>query len=65
MSPHKFIKNGSLRADLSVESSVEFIERLAGSITLPRRMSGLPVDQIIERAKTEYFRKHSAGFKNF
>ncbi|MBI5620884.1 AbrB/MazE/SpoVT family DNA-binding domain-containing protein [Candidatus Gottesmanbacteria bacterium] len=41
--------NGSL----SVTSALDLIDRLAGSVPVPKRFKGIPVDQVIERAIAE------------
>jgi len=33
----------------------ELIEALAGSVSLPKRFKGLGIDQLIKKAKKEYF----------
>ena len=45
--------NGSL----GIESAAALVERLAGSVPLPKRFRDLAPDQIIDRAKREYFRR--------
>ncbi len=40
---------------MRVVSSLSLIEKLAGSVKIPARFKGLSIDQMISRAKEEYF----------
>lgn len=42
---------------ISITSSLKLVEELAGSIPIPKRFKGLTADQIIEKAKDEYFER--------
>lgn len=46
-------KGGQIR----IEPALALIERLAGSVKVPTRFGGLTSDQIIQKAKEEYFSK--------
>ncbi len=46
-------ENGALK----IESALKLIERLAGSISVPARFKGLTPDEMVEKAKKEYFSK--------
>ena len=43
-------QNGSV---LSVTAALDLIDRLAGSVPLPKKFKGLTIDQIIDRATSE------------
>lgn len=38
-----------------MQKSKDILDRLAGSLVLPKRFTGLSLDDIIEKAKKEYF----------
>jgi AbrB family looped-hinge helix DNA binding protein len=40
-----------------VEPAEKIIHRLAGSVSLPKRFRGLPLDAVIRKAKNEHFNK--------
>lgn len=44
-------ENGELR----IKSALDLIHQLAGSVKIPKRFKGLTLDQIINKAKSEYF----------
>ena len=50
-----FVKeeNGALK----IESALVALERLGGSVKVPKRFQGMDIDQMIEKAKEEYFSK--------
>ena len=50
----KLIKRKSVISD---EDSFSLINRLAGSVEVPKRFKKLSTDKIIEKAKKEYFKK--------
>ena len=41
---------------IKITSASDLVEKLAGSIKVPNEFKGLPVEQIVKRAKTGYFR---------
>lgn len=45
-------ENGSLR----IESAEALVEKLAGSVPIPKKWQGKNLDQIIDEARDEYFR---------
>lgn len=40
---------------LEIESALAAVERLTGSVKMPKRFQGMDLDKIIEKAKDEYF----------
>ncbi len=44
-------ENGSIK----ITSYFKLLNELAGSVKLPKRFKGLSIDQVIEKAKKEYF----------
>lgn len=46
-------ENGSIK----ITSYLKLLDELAGSVKLPKRFKGLPIDEVIKRAKDEYFRE--------
>lgn len=40
---------------IKLESAKAAIRRLAGSVNVPKRFKGMSIDEIIEKAKGEYF----------
>ena len=40
-----------------VQSAKDLVEELAGSISIPKRFKGLSIEEIIQKAKKEYFKK--------
>lgn len=42
---------------IKIEPMVILLDRLKGSVPLPEKYKGLPLEIIIKRAKTEYFKK--------
>ena len=50
-------ENGSLK----ITSAEKLVEELAGSIPMPKEWEGKDVDQIIEEARDEYFKKKFQG----
>lgn len=42
---------------LKIEPMEALLDRLAGSVKIPLRFKGLSLEEIIERAKAEYFEK--------
>lgn len=42
---------------LKIEPMTAVLDRLAGSVKIPKRFKGLPLEEVIEQAKKEYFRK--------
>lgn len=42
---------------LSITSALDLIDRLAGSVSLPKRLKGISLDKIIEQAIAENHRK--------
>ena len=43
--------------DLKITSAEKLVERLAGSIPMPKKWKGKDIDEIIEEARNEYFSK--------
>lgn len=43
--------------DIIITSAVALVEKLAGSVRLPKRWQGKDIDEIIELAKYEHFKK--------
>lgn len=41
--------------EMKVVSALKLLDELAGSVKLPKRFKGLPIDEVIKRAKDEYF----------
>lgn len=50
-------ENGSLK----ITSAEKLVEELAGSIPMPKEWEGKDIDQIVEEARNEYFRKKYQG----
>lgn len=50
-------ENGSLK----ITSAEKLVEELAGSIPMPKAWKGKNIDQIIEEARDEYFKKKYQG----
>lgn len=46
-------EDGAMR----VVSALKLLDELAGSVKLPKRFKGLPIDEVIKRAKDEYFKE--------
>ena len=46
-------ENGSLK----ITSAEKLVEELAGSIPMPKEWEGKDIDQIVEEARDEYFKK--------
>ncbi len=44
---------------LVFKPAIALVEQLAGSVPIPARFKGKPIDEIIELAKMEYFSQHS------
>lgn len=42
---------------IKVEPAAGIVERLFGSVKVPKRLKGLTIEQIITRARKEYWRK--------
>jgi len=40
---------------IKVEPAVDLVRRLAGSVKVPKRFRGMAIDEVIEKAKKEYF----------
>jgi len=40
---------------LEIESVASVLDRLAGSVKVPKHLRGKPLDEIIEKAKMDYF----------
>ena len=40
---------------MEIESTLEQVKRLAGSVKVPKRFSNMDLDEIIEKARDEYF----------
>lgn len=43
---------------LKIEPMEILLDRLAGSVKIPKRFEGLSLDEMVDRAKTEYFKKN-------
>jgi bifunctional DNA-binding transcriptional regulator/antitoxin component of YhaV-PrlF toxin-antitoxin module len=43
------------KGKLVVESATDILDRLQGSVKIPERFKGMEVDEIIQKATTEYF----------
>lgn len=52
-------ENGALK----IESALAALEKLGGSVKVPKRFQGMDIDQIIEKAKKEYFSKKYKKFR--
>lgn len=46
-------KNGSIM----IEPSLALVDRLAGSVKIPKRFRGLSPDKMIQKAREEHFKK--------
>lgn len=46
-------ENGSIK----IESAFSLINRLAGSVKIPKRFRGLSPDEMIKKAREEHFKK--------
>lgn len=50
-------------------STIHLIDKLAGSVKIPKKYQGMDIDEMIEKAKTEYFynktKKEIAEAKKF
>lgn len=42
---------------MKITSALALLDKLAGSVKLPKKYKRVPTDEMIERAKREYFRK--------
>lgn len=42
---------------LSFEPALDIIEKLAGSVSVPKRFKGMSSDKLIQATKKEYFKK--------
>jgi bifunctional DNA-binding transcriptional regulator/antitoxin component of YhaV-PrlF toxin-antitoxin module len=42
---------------MKIESALSLVDRLAGSVKIPKRFKNLTTDQIVAKAKKEYFRR--------
>ena len=40
---------------IKVEPALDLVRRLAGSVKVPKRFRGMAIDEVIEKAKKEYF----------
>ena len=43
--------------ELRIKRAVDLVERLAGSVKVPKKYRGVTEDEIIKKAKEDYFRK--------
>lgn len=42
---------------LKIEPMEALLDRLAGSVKIPKRFAGLDLEEIVDRAKAEYFKE--------
>lgn len=42
---------------MKIESALSLVDRLAGSVKIPKRFKNLTADQIVAKAKKEYFKE--------
>ena len=42
---------------IKITSALALLDKLAGSVKIPKKYQGMDIDEIIEKAKKEYFRK--------
>ena len=42
---------------IKMESAIDMINRLAGSLKLPKKYQSLPIDKVISQAKEKYWRE--------
>jgi len=49
------VKTKQVNKSIKLDSAIKLVESLAGSVKIPRRFRGLTPDQIIKKAKQEYF----------
>jgi bifunctional DNA-binding transcriptional regulator/antitoxin component of YhaV-PrlF toxin-antitoxin module len=58
------LKNGQkvvvsyMNNELRVQSALDLVDRLAGSVQIPDKFRGVPIDTIVSRSKTEHFIRH-------
>ncbi len=45
------------KGELTLKSAQDLVEELGGSVKVPKKFEGLLVDEVIRRAKSEYFQK--------
>ncbi len=57
LKPGEKVKKKKKNGDIIITSAVALVEKLAGSVKLPKRWQGKDVDEVIELAKYEYFKK--------
>lgn len=43
---------------LLMQKSQNILDEIAGSLVVPRKYKGMPLDKIIDKAKKEYFKKN-------
>ena len=43
--------NGALK----VEPALDLVNKLAGSVRVPKKFKGMPIDVMVEKAKADYF----------
>lgn len=46
------------KGKLTMQKSQDILDEVAGSLVLPNKFKGMPLDKIIENAKKDYFRKN-------
>lgn len=46
---------GQEKRKITIQSLKDLVEQLAGSVAVPEKFKGLPIEKIIEQAKKEYF----------
>lgn len=42
---------------IKITSALALLDKLAGSVKVPKKYKGMDIDEMIEKAKREYFRK--------
>jgi bifunctional DNA-binding transcriptional regulator/antitoxin component of YhaV-PrlF toxin-antitoxin module len=45
--------------ELRVQSALDLVDRLAGSVEIPDRYKGIPIDTLISQAKTEHTTRYT------